>query len=431
MQRPLRGAIIASIALGSLGACNLDYFNTEKFAGGSYRPTVAVPIAQVDVTMAELLKSFESDIILTDEPSDTGTREFLTLVFADTLEPLTLPTIIGGAAAVIPGLKYSLPVERVDLRIFGTLKDGSFNLTNPRVDFRLDNTTGVSYEMEFRDGLNNDFYTQKVDGTQTKYLEITDAAHPYPIPANDFYEFSLDNDNLVYPESPGLKAMTTVVEPTPKYLFYGIDLTTTSSSTDLTGEVGVVASVFLPLRGYGFSTRKDTFKYEFLNTDTAGAELNFAELRFNITNGLPLTGEIFSAEVIDTTQTPWVKMMDIPLYNTDGTIDPRGVLIEGATGGSATNDWVYTPAIKTSDIILSNDIMVQPVVYGTSTPVGLPISQIAAMSGGNKMMVEVNLKTSKTNADPNTEVKFYSDQSLNIKIGIRAQANIDLGAELN
>ena len=430
MKKPLRGAIIASIALGSLGACNLDYFETDRFAGGSYRPTLAVPLVEVNLTVADILKTYENNILLTPEASDTGDRNFLTLVFSDTLEPITLGAYAVGG--VVPaGVTIPLPLEKVDLRIFGSLLDGTFNLTNPSVTFNLDNSTAATYDLEFRDGIDGDFYTQKVNDPQKNYLEVTDPAHPYPIPANDVYDFTFDNDNLLYPSSPNEKAMTRVIEPTPKFMYYGVDLTTTNTTSDLSGEVGVVADVFLPFQGFANTTRKDTTKYEFISTDTGGAELNFAEIRLIIQNGLPITGEIFGLQVIDTTTIPWTKMMDLNLTEEDGTVNTSGILIDAATGGSAANDWVYTPTEKLNDIIITNSTdaidLVQPVVYGTNTPVGLPMSQIEALGIGNKVLIEVNLKT----AEYNSEVKLYSDQAMNIKVGLRAQASLDLGAELN
>ena len=339
-------------------------------------------------------------------------------------------------AGIVPqGTTIPLPIEKVDLRIFGNLQDGSFTLTDPSVIFNLDNSTAATFDLEFRDGLNGEFYTQKVNDVQKNYLEVTDALHPYPISANDLYDFTLNNDNLLYPNSPTELAMTRVINPTPKFLYYGVDLTTTNTTTDLDGKVGVVASVFLPLKGYANTGRKDTIAYEFISTDTGGAELNFAEIRLIITNGLPISGEIFSAEIIDTTTTPWTKMMNLQLNEEDGTINTAGILIDGATGGSEANNWEYTPTEKLNDIILTNSKevidLVQPVEYGTNTPVGLPMSKIEALGEGNKIVLEFNLKTSKINADPKTVVKMYSAQTMNIKVGVRVQASLDLGAVTN
>jgi hypothetical protein len=433
MKNPLRGAIIASIALGSLGACNLDYFDVDKFAGGSYRPTLAVPLVEVNLTVADILKSYENNILLSPDQDDTS-RKFLTLVFSDTLDPISLNSY--ALAGIVPqGTTIPLPIEKVDLRIFGNLQDGSFTLTDPSVIFNLDNSTAATFDLEFRDGLNGEFYTQKVNDVQKNYLEVTDALHPYPISANDLYDFTLNNDNLLYPNSPTELAMTRVINPTPKFLYYGVDLTTTNTTTNLDGKVGVVASVFLPLKGYANTGRKDTIAYEFISTDTGGAELNFAEIRLIITNGLPISGEIFSAEIIDTTTTPWTKMMNLQLNEEDGTINTAGILIDGATGGSEANNWEYTPTEKLNDIILTNSKevidLVQPVEYGTNTPVGLPMSKIEALGEGNKIVLEFNLKTSKINADPKTVVKMYSAQTMNIKVGVRVQASLDLGAVTN
>ncbi len=433
MKKRLRGAVIASIALGSLSACNLDYFETEKFAGGSYRPTFAVPLVEVNLTVEDILNSYENNIVLTADQADTS-RKFLTLVFSEKLEPILLaPYAVGGIIPV--GVTLPMPLERVNLRIFGNLQDGTFTLTDPRVIFELDNSTAASFEMEFRDGLDGEFYTQKVNDVQKNYLEVTAPEHPYPIPANDIYTFELNNGNLLYPSNPTEAAMTRVIEPTPKHLYYGVDLTTTNATTETSGEVGLVASVFLPLKGFANTTRKDTNAYEFISTDTAGAELNFAEIRLIIQNGLPITGEIFAATIIDTTTNPWTKMMDLNLYDVNGDENTSGILIDGATGGNEETDWIYTPTEKLNDIILTNSTeaedLVQPVKYDDSEERSSkypdPISQIEALGKGNKIVLEVKLKTS----DYNSEVKLYSDQALNIQVGVRVQASLDLGAQLN
>lgn len=437
MNKPLRGALFAAILLGGLGACNLDYFDGDKFAGGSYRPTVAVPLVNVNITVADLLKSYDNNIVLTEEPSDTGDRSFLTLIFSDTLDPISLDAYAVGGA-VPAGVTIPLPIEKVDLRIFGNFtgdSEAKFYLTNPSVTFDIDNTTAASYELEFRDGLNSDFYTQKVNSSEKNYLEIIDPDHPYPIAASDVYSFTFNNDNLQYPDSPSEPAMTRVIEPTPKFLYYGANLTTTNTTTDLSGDVGVVANVFLPLEGYAWATRTDTSKYEFITTDTGGVELNFAEIRLAISNGLPLSGTIESIQIIDTTQTPWIKMMDLDLSFVESNLDPGvstdGLLIPGAEGGNQNNDWVYTPKEIVNDIIITNSTepadMVQPVIYGTNTLYGEPMSQIEALGQGNKVMLSIDLKTSEYNND----VKLYTDQSMNIKVGIRAQANANLGSALN
>jgi hypothetical protein len=427
MKQLLRGAAIAAVAIGSFTACNMDYFQTDNFAGGSYRPTFAVPIANINITVGQLLKQFENNIVLTEDPSDTS-RSFLTLIFSDTLKAITMDQF--GSGATIPaGAEVQLPKEKVDLRIFGNIKDGAFTLTDPSVTFELDNSTSTGYTVEFRDGVDTNFYTYNVNTSKSKFLEVTDANHPFPVDANSKGSFSLDNNNLQNVDVKGEplpgKAMTDVMEPTPKYLYYGINLKTTESTSSLGGEVGVIANVFLPLQGYGNVTRRDTFKYEFLDTDTISeVQVNFVELRVIINNGLPLEGKLSNAIVVDTTTSPWTQLMEIELAGEDGN-PTDGILIPAATDGTA--DFHYTSQERLSDIILSNFEMVQPVNFANQVPVGNEISQVEAIARGNKIMIDVQIITGN---NPE-EIKMYSDQSMNIRLALRAQANLDLGAILS
>ncbi len=430
MKQLLRGAAIAAVAIGSFTACNMDYFKTDNFAGGSYRPTFAVPIANIDISAGDLLGRFSNSILLTAEPSDTGDRSFLTMIFSDTLDPITMGQF-GGGGTIPAGATVSLPEERVDLRIFGNIKDGTFVLTNPSVIFELENTTSTAYTLEFRDSVGGSFYTENVNTGNKHFLEVTDARHPFPVDSDPATRdtFSLHNGNLEYPQMLGVKAMTQVMEPTPKYLYYGVDLTTTASTSDLTGEVGVIASVFLPLQGYGNITRKDTFAYEFLDADTISeVEVNFVELRIIINNGLPLEAKIAKAIVIDTTTTPWTQLMEIELTDENGSTTgaKSGILIPAALEDKTT-DWRYIAEEKLSDIILSNFEMVQPVNYANQVPIGDMISQVEAISQGNKIMLDVEIYT----AEQDKEIKMYSDQSMNIRLALRAQANMDLGTVLS
>ena len=426
MKQLLRGAAIAAVAIGSFTACNMDYFKTDNFAGGSYRPTFAVPIANINITVEQLLGQYENNLVLIGEAPDTGSRSFLTMIFTDTLDPITMGQF-GAGVAIPAGSKLSLPEERADLRIFGNISNGTFTLTNPSVIFTLTNTTKTGYSLEFRDGLNNSFYTQNVNTGIPYYLEIKDEPrHPYQIGKTGLDTFSLSNRNLEYPDFPGVKAMTKVMEPTPKHLYYGIDLTTTETTTDLSGEVGIVASVFLPMRGYGNIVRRDTFEYEFLDTDTISeVQVNFVELRFIINNGLPLEGTISGAIVVDTTTTPWTQLMEIELNDENGDATD-GIFIPGAKA-IPTEEFKYTSEERLSDIVLSNFEMVQPVNLANQVPIGDEISEVEAIGRGNKIMLSVVIKT----ADNPEEIKMYSDQSMNIRLALRAQANMDLGTVLS
>ncbi|GAB5538870.1 MAG: hypothetical protein Salg2KO_09730 [Salibacteraceae bacterium] len=424
MKNSLKLAALFVVGAGVFTGCNLNYFQPDNFAGGSFKSTYAAPIADLNITVEDLL-NLQSNNILTE--NDNG-RNFLKLIFSDTIEGLTLDDY--AVAGVVPaGVTIPVPSDRVDLKIFGNFADGTFRLTNPSVTFTILNETAVSYEMRFRDGnagTDEDFFTQRADGSNKRILEVDDADHPYPIDANANYTFTFNNDNVIYKDDPtGANggAMTQIMEPTPKFLNYGVNLTTTSTSTDASGSVDIVADVELPLQGFGNVTRIDTANYEFLEEEQTDF-VNFAELRFAVRNGLPITGAIVSAVIIDTTQGGWVKVMDIPLYETDGGTSD-GILIQGADPGSAP-DWKTTPADVITDIILSRERKVQPVLLGTTIPAGPELNEIEAVAQGNKMIIEIEIRTTDFDQTTPSEVKIYTDQSMQLKLGFRAQAAGDI-----
>lgn len=423
MNKTTTRFILGALVAGTIAACNMDYFRPDMAAGGSYKPTVAVPLAKVQVSVGQLLSQYESNIILTED----GDRSFLTLIYRDTLEALNLSDY-AVAGVVPPELTIPMPSDRVDLRIFGDFEDGMFRLTNPRVMFEVFNTTSIPYELEFRDGDGNDFFTERKDGSNQRFLEITDVNHPYFITANDSTDFEFSNSNLIYTDDPtDTTALTQVMEPTPKYLNYGVDITTKGTTNDLSGELEVVGSVFLPLQGYGNIRHQDTTAYEFIENEQVD-DLNFVELRFIINNGIPLQGKINEAFIVDTTRTPWTKIMSLPLYDENGNIS--SILIPAAEPGSQANGWKSTPVELLTDVILSRENMVQPVDMETGEDVGGKLNQIQALAMGNKVVLDIQVTSQGFDEDDHfnsNEVKIYSDQEMIIELGVKAQASIELG----
>ena len=91
--------------------------------------------------------------------------------------------------------------------------------------------------------------------------------------------------------------------------------------------------------------------------------------------------------------------------------------------------WKYTKAEKLSEIILTRAEKVQPVNFNSGVAVGPEITQIEAIAQGNKILMNVQVYTAGINQTTNQgdEIKMYSNQSMNIKIGVRAQASLEIG----
>lgn len=391
-------------------ACKKEYFETKRFAGGSYGPTVAVPIAELEMQLSDLLKKYDNEINLVYDPnvdlSNGDSAFYLELIFTDTLEPLSLDNF--DTLNIIAPITISLPKEKVDLRVFGSL-DGDpsnfFRLTNPSVRFNFENTTDYPFEIEFRDGTDTNLYTENTETGEKRFLEIVGGNNPYTVPANSgSSSLVLTNDN-VQNISSGSGALTEVFEPTPKFLYYGIDITPLGSGTNTGGHVQVYADVVLPLEGYGNIVYNDTSTYEVEDFEEEGTDnIDFVELRLIVENGLPMEAKI-SATVYDTTSGPWEPVLDLPLFE-NGQKDVEGIVVRGAKPSSSPPFRPVGSVTETTDVRIEG-------------------ADLDAFLSGQKVVITANFYTS--GYDDEDVVKLYDDYSLKVQLGARAKAAANIG----
>lgn len=419
-----RFSILATVVvLGILivTACKKEYFNPDNFAGGSFKPSVAVPLADLSISVDDILKRWETNVLQEYDPSvSSGTDSvfFLQLIYTDSLDPADLGQF--GTGGVIAPIPVPLPTEKVNLRIFETFDNGDFRLTNPSVRFNITNTSEYAFDLEFRDGDNADLYTEKqVNGqaVERRDLEITDADHPYTIPARvssstaGELSFTLNNDNIRYVADPNdLEPMSSVLEPTPKFLYYGVTLTPQSSGTNTGGVLNLTAEVLLPLEGYGNITYFDTLNYSFVNEEEA-SQLNFAELRLIVDNGMPLEA-VISAIVVDSVN--FDTIMELPIYE-NGDPKSSGMIVGAAAPGPAPD---YRPAEANTEL---SDIA----LYNVDPNTGERLDQIQKLAKGNKIILKAVVQT--TDYSNQQTVKMYSDYRMRVRLGVRAQASLDAG----
>ncbi len=435
MKLKLLPVSIGALAIG-IAACTGDYLEFDKFEA-AYTPTVAAPIARLSISVDDVLKRWESDIIKFHDPAvdpgDADSAFFLTLVYKDTLEPLSYPS-----GAPVSPITVNLPQEDVLLRIFGNLDDGDFRFVNPSVRFTLDNQTDIPFLLAFRDGAGGDLFTSRVGPgnvpieTTKREIEIIDPTHPYDIVVNGETTFTLDNDNIRYVDDPNDdKPMSSVIEPVPKKLYYGLDVKPTITGTTTGGDVNVYADVILPLEGYGNITFYDTATYEFFEAGDTIDFVKFIELRLIIDNGIPMEASV-SGTLYDSTTTPWTALMALPLYSHDmasgsSTLDPERMVVGPADPG-VDPSWETTPTQEISDIILTKD---ETVTFTDHSLGGSQnsLTQVEAFARGNKMIINANIQTA--GAEGGTVSKLYSHYSMDIILGVRASVGLDLNDVLN
>lgn len=420
MKTLIKSFALAGIAIAGLTTCKKEYFQPDRFAGGSYEPTVALPLLDMEFKTVNIMKKWQSDLELEYDPDvSTGNDSVysLQLVYSDTLDSLDLADF--EAAGIIVPITVPFPTQRVNLRIFGDFPDGSFRLTNPSVAFHITNTTNYPFELEFRDGPNNDLYTQKeVNGqvSDRRDMEIIDPTHPYQVPgqtATTPFTFVLNNDNIRYVDDPtDTEPMAAVLEPTPKYLYYGVNLTPQGTGPNNGGQLVVAADVILPMEGYGNIVYRDTVPYSFIEPDEAD-QINYAELRLITENGLPLEA-IIEATVYDSSDLS-TAIMKLPFYE-DGNPKSPGIVAGAAPVESSSPYRVTATNKEITDIG----------IYNVHPQTGAIINDVEKLARGNRIIITATLQS--TNAAASQRVKMYSDYSLKVKLSVKAQANLDLGS---
>ncbi|GAB4378210.1 MAG: hypothetical protein Kow0075_07830 [Salibacteraceae bacterium] len=441
--RLLGGTLLCGLVLHS---CVKDILNIETISTTSANK-YAVPLADLKISVADILNVRDDGVVRIYDPNVAlphgDSAFFLQIEFSDTITPVRMSDFPSAGGVVPAGANYSVPKDRVDLKLFGNFENGYFRLTDPSVEFVVLNNTDFGFTLTFRDGTNNDLYTERKDNTNTRYLRITDPDHPYSIPAKEAngpstYSFNLNNSNVEYTAQPGSgDAMSQIMEPTPKYLYYGVNLRTTNFGT-FTGsndeKIDVVATVKLPLEGYGrvAMNRHVPFSLTSLvagDTNATQTEqdsiidmvletVKAVELRFNIENEIPLEAFIEAYAIDSNTQEYYLRL---PLYNDDRTTPSNGIVIPAAeSGNSSTNYRPLASTQKTTDAIIVNDKS-NNVLYPDPN-----MTEMEALARANQILIQVALYSAEENGLGNSKpVRIYDDYKLHLKLGARLETAIN------
>lgn len=300
-------------------------------------------------------------------------------------------------------LDASFPSDSVLMRIFGNFDGGTFTLTNPNITFNIYNSFGIPFRFTFDDlytsNVNTGEERQLLSQTEPTVIEVAAAETPGTI-AESNREFNNENTN---------GAMSSVIEPTPKYVIYDIrgegnpDSPTgnTNFITDKS-RLDVVTDVLLPLEGLGVVTLVDSVAYEeFINPEQA-SNIQTILLRMNIDNGFPLEAEmdVYVAKFDEATNT-----MDT-LFTLIGGKNGKEVIIAGAPVDPETFK-VTQSSKQITDIELTSD------------PDGNEdnVDQVKLLSEGNRILISSRMYS--TGFDQSEPVKIYADYAIGVRFGIK------------
>lgn len=396
-------AIVALLVLASISfACNKEYFEIKKITSDSINPTFAVPIADMDITIEQIVKRYADDLQNVYDPNYSNGSDsvfFLQIEYIDTLAPLAGPSDAIPAGSAFPPIP--IPLDSIELNLFGQLggNDAFFRLINPSVKFTFLNTIDKAFELTF-----DTLYTRRTSDNQIYPFKVVDSSSPFQIDKGGTSSFTLSNDNTEsYNGDPN--PLTNVIEPTPKFVYYASTLNPVGTdATAAGGQIQVVSSVLLPLEGFASFAYNDTVPFSFTDTSQSSI-IDEVVLRMIFTNGLPLDAEI-KVSIYDTTQ--WNLIYELPVYDENGNVKPNGAFIEAAEVQDATKD--YRP-------IAANRYF---------SDLKLTASEYKKAMAGNAMVINAKLFTTDFDRDNpdhlnSATVKMYTDYKIRVQMGLKAR----------
>lgn len=411
-SRLLRVASALSITTVIAAACNTEYFELNKISSDSLTPTYAVPIADMDINVKQLVRRYAEDIDNIYDPNYSSGSDsvfFLQIQYNDTIDAIPGPSQDIPAGTPLPPIVF--PLDSIELNLFGELggNDAFFRLVDPSIQFTYINSIDKAFELEF-----DTMYTKKITNNSTYPFKVVDALSPFPIPKPEGSETSTESALLLNNENTesyngSANPMTNVIEPTPKFIYYASTLTPVGSdATKAGGEMNLVSTVLLPLEGYGALNFKDTSSFNPVDTTYLDA-VDEVMVRFLFTNGLPLHAEV-NVSIYDSTN--WTKVFDLPIYDENGDPKLNGTFVEAAEAGTAAND--YRPGEPTrffSDVIMNSD-------------------EFRQVMKGNTMVVNADIFTTdfdRTSSDHvnSQTIKFYTDYTIRVQLALKTRLNID------
>lgn len=270
--------------------------------------------------------------------------------------------------------------DSVLIKIFQNATEGTFELANATVNFKIDNSFGVPIRLD----LSNLKTINVGTGVETNLLNFPTSINvsaPSVIGQNSITNLPLDNTNT--------SNLSSLISPTPKYFLYEIDGTTnpngqtgTDNFVDENSRCVITTEVSMPLDGlvYGFNIA-DTVDYDFKNQ---AEEIQTVMFRLITENGFPVKlGTQIRA--LDENNIVLFTLFDQP----QDLIDPAPVNSEGIVTSSTKNIKDITLNEAQVDLL---DRVKKFIIYG---------------------------EASSTNYQNGVYVKFFDYYKINLKLGVQ------------
>ncbi len=273
--------------------------------------------------------------------------------------------------------------DTIDINLFANVTTGNFQLTNPSIDLKFENSFGLPTQINFNT-------IKTIEGT-----------NDYPLTG---FPGTL---NLNSPSAPGLSANTTlslnttntgnmnnIFSSTPKKLVYDLNGTANPLGqavnfvTD-TSKLKLIGTLTLPLEGFGTG---------FMFKDTVAAAANIsadfvesALLRLNVDNGFPLEANL--------------KIL---------LVDQNYVVLKDLTNG--TQNLIPPAPVNAAGKVISKANKI--------TDFTIVEAEIPLLEQMKYIIFEVDCQTYQGNLG--TIVKMYEEYKFNVKIGMMAKAKVQL-----
>ncbi|MEZ4722950.1 MAG: hypothetical protein R2813_13835 [Flavobacteriales bacterium] len=268
----------------------------------SFQPTLAIPIVEAEMTIADLVGATPSEINqVVYSATGTDTIWQYELIYVDTLDPLTLADFGAPAGSTVPFVNAYTRVmdeRNVFLRMTGEADAGEFQFTNPRVEFHFDNQIGLDFELT----IGNTYTKAKTANAIPYRFRIQN--QPTTIPANSKAVLLVSNETTN-------DSLTEVFSPVPKFLYYTPTIYTPGKTSEVNnGNLNIYSKVILPFTGYGQVSYSDTMEYD-LDVEQVKDVLDFAFLRLKFENSMPLEATV-TGQIVDSN---FNYVGDLPLYD--------------------------------------------------------------------------------------------------------------------
>ncbi len=275
--------------------------------------------------------------------------------------------------------------DSILLRIFENNLGGYFELSDPKVRFKVRNSFGFPIEMAF-----NNLKTIDISGGNT--YNLTGYPNPFQVAAPA--SMGQETTSVLELNTGNTTNITSVITPTPKYFYFeALGQSNPMGNTGVnfmedTSKFTVDAELEMPLKGfaYGFGIT-DTIPFEFSENIE---EIESVMFRFNITNGFP----------VDLTTNITIVDANYALLHTLSTTAVQ--FVQSAAVGS--DGRVTTPTNKITDITLNR-------------------AELNNLSNAKYLIIGAQSETLNGANPTNQIVEFLDTYKVDFKLGMQIQGS--------